>query len=181
VTPGVHVALLRGINMAGHKRLPMKDLADLFAAAGAREVRTYIQSGNVVFRAAPEAAERVAAAVERGMAERFGFTAPVVLRTAEALAAVAADNPFTTDGVDPTTLHVLFLADTPDAERVATLDPDRSPPDAFAVGAREVYLHLPNGAARSRLTPDYFDRRLGTTCTGRNWRTVLKLLEMTRA
>jgi uncharacterized protein (DUF1697 family) len=177
----VHVALLRGINMGGRKRLPMKDLAHLFADAGAREVRTYIQSGNVVFRAAPGAAGALAAAVEKGMADRFGFTAPVVLRTAEELAAVVADNPFPAAGADPKALHVLFLAHPPDPERAAGLDPDRSPPDAFALGAREVYLYLPNGVARTRLSNDWFDRRLGTRSTGRNWRTVLTLLEMTRA
>jgi len=175
-----HVALLRGVNMGGHNKLPMKDLAALFAEAGGRDVRTYIQSGNVVFRAAAKAAARVAEAAADGIAARFGFRPAITLRTAAELAAVAGGNPFLAPGGATDGLHVLFLAHAPDPERVASLDPDRSPGDSFAVRGREVYLYLPNGVARSKLTNDWFDRRLATTCTGRNWRTVLKLLEMAR-
>jgi uncharacterized protein (DUF1697 family) len=75
--------------------------------------------------------------------------------------------------------HVAFLAATPTPAMVATLDPDRSPPDESAVRGREIYLRLPNGVARSRLTNAFFDSRLGTTSTLRNWRTVLKLVELT--
>ena len=75
-------------------------------------------------------------------------------------------------------LHVLFLADHPDPARVAALDANRSVPDEFAVHGREVYLYLPHGVGRTKLTNDYFDRGLGTTCTGRNWKTVMKLVEM---
>ena len=82
-------------------------------------------------------------------------------------------------GADPAQLHVGFLAEAPTAARTAELDPDRSPSDAFELRGREVYLHFPNGTARSKLTVDYFDRVLETTITIRNWRTVGKLLEMT--
>jgi uncharacterized protein (DUF1697 family) len=177
----VHVALLRGVNMGGHKRLPMKDLAGLFEQAGAREVRTYIASGNVVFACAPKAAPKVANGVETAIRDRFGFSAPIVLRSGAEMAQLAADNPFLRAGHPEKALHVLFLAERPDPARVAALDPDRSPPDDFAVHGREVYLFLPYGAARTKLTNDYFDRGLKTTCTGRNWRTVGKLVEMAGA
>jgi uncharacterized protein (DUF1697 family) len=102
-----------------------------------------------------------------------------VTRTAAEIAQVAESNPFLPDGADPDTLHVAFLAETPSSTRVDSLDKDRSPPDKFAVSGREVYLHCPNGFARTKLTTDYLDKKLGTTSTVRNWRTVLKLLELT--
>ena len=178
--PRTYTALLRGVNVGGKNKLPMKDLVAMFAAAGCADVRSYIQSGNVVFRASAALAERVPGIITSEVADRFGFRAPVVLRSADELEAVRRGNPYLRPGVDVEALHVLFLADRPSRERVAALDPDRSPPDSFAVRGREIYLHCPNGIARTKLTNDYFDSRLATTTTGRNWKTVLALVEMTR-
>ncbi len=177
-TGETHVALLRGINVGGKNKLPMKGLADLFAAAGATDVRTYIQSGNVVYRAGARAASRLAAAVHDAIRETYGLDIPVVTRRADELSAAVRANPFVAAGADEDLLHVMFLAGAPPAERVAALEPDRSPPDRFAVRGREVYLLLPNGAARSKLTNAWFDTKLGAVSTGRNWRTVLTLLGM---
>ena len=176
---GTYVALLRGINVGGKNKLPMKDLMALFGEAGCTDVQAYIQSGNLVFRAPAVLAPRVPVLIERAIRDRFGFSVPVVTRTAEEIGQVARANPFVASGGDVEALHVAFLADHPSDARVATLDPDRSAPDQFEVRGREVYLHLPNGVARSKLTNQYFDSRLATVSTVRNWRTVLKLVEMT--
>lgn len=171
-----YVALLRGVNVGGKNVLPMKDLAALCVAEGCSDVRTFIQSGNVVFSADPTAAEslpaRLADAIERG----FGFRSPVVLRTAEDLAAVPANNPFP----DTDHVHVVFLADRPDPAAVSALDPDRSPGDQFAVVGRDVYAWLPNGVGRSKLTNTWLDKQLSTVSTIRNWRTVLSLIDLAR-
>jgi len=173
-----HVALLRGINVAGKNKVPMKELAAILAGAGCRDVRTYIQSGNVVYRAPTALARRVPAAVSAALARRLGLTVPVVTRSAAELDAVARENPFLRAGADPATLHVAFLADHPSADRVAALDPKRSPPDTFEVRGREVYLCCPKGYGTTKLTNAWFDGKLQTTSTVRNWRTVLTLLEM---
>lgn len=173
-----HIALLRAINVGGKNKLPMKDLARLVAACGGDRVRTYIQSGNVVFDASPEVASALPAALEAAVKAEFGFNVPVVLRSRDELATVAANNPYLAAGADPDTVHVMLLAEVPAPERIAKLDPQRSPPDAFTVVGRDIYLHLPKGVADSKLTNAYFDKTLGTVSTGRNWRTVLKLLEM---
>jgi uncharacterized protein (DUF1697 family) len=175
----VHVALLRGVNLAGKNRLPMKDLAAMFTEAGCTDVVTYIQSGNVVFRATEACAARIPAAIAKAVADRLGFRAPVVMRTAGELRGVVRSNPFLRAGADAESLHVLFLADRPSPARVAALDPERSPTDEFEVVGREIYLRCPNGVGRTRLTNEYFDAKLATTSTMRNWRTVLKLVEMT--
>lgn len=177
----VHVALLRGVNVGGKNKLPMKELAAMFAETGCGEVRTYIQSGNVVFRAGEALARRVPVGIAGAISERFGLQVPVVTRTVDEMRAVVRHNPFLRAGADANTLHVAFLAERPSPARVAALDPDRSPPDQFAVRGRDVYLHLPNGGARSKLTSAYFDARLATVSTVRNWRTVLALLALAEA
>jgi len=174
----VHVALLRGINVGGKHSLPMKQLAAMFAAAGCSGVRTYIQSGNVVFAASPALAARIPALVTASIKGQFGFDAPITIRSADELKAIAKGNPFLRAGADPAALHIAFLADRPGKNAIASLDPHRSPPDKFVVRGREIYLHCPNGMGRSKLTNQYFDSRLATTSTARNWRTVLTLIEL---
>ena len=173
-----YVALLRGINVGGRHKLLMRDLAAMFVEAGCEDVRTYIQSGNVVFRADPSLADGLSARITTAIAASHGYQIPVVIRTAADVARVVRGNPFLADGADPTKLYVGFLSEASDPAKVAKLDPDRSPPDAFEVRGDEVYLHFPNGVARSKLTNDYLDRTLGTVSTIRNWRTVCKLHEM---
>jgi uncharacterized protein (DUF1697 family) len=177
----VYVALLRGINVGGKNKLPMKDLLSIFVAAGCIDVQSYIQSGNVIFRATPTLAPRVPDLVANAVSERFGLRVPVLVRTADELGRVARGNPFLRAGADEVTLHVAFLADRPPAARVAALDANRSPPDEFTVRGREIYLRCPNGLARTKLTNDYFDSKLATTSTVRNWRTVLKLVDLSGA
>jgi len=172
------VALLRGINVGGKNKITMNDLADIFRAAQCRDVLTYIQSGNVIFTVDPPALDLLPSVITAHIAERFGYTIPVVLRTAQQIGDVIRQNPFLTEGIAEDTLHVMFLAAQPLAAAVDGLDPDRSPPDSFSVHGQEIYLQLPNGAARTKLTNDYFDTKLSTISTGRNWRTVTKLFEL---
>ena len=172
-----YVALLRGVNVGGRNKLPMAELRDLFASAGCAAVRTYIQSGNAVFEATHELAEAVPEIVTVAIRRRFGYESVVVLRSGEELRQVVTSNPFDTSG-DPRFLHVAFLKDTPSAEAISRLDPERSPPDEFVVRGRNVYLRYPNGVARSKLTNECFAVQLQTVSTMRNWRTVLRLLEM---
>ncbi|MDQ3035818.1 MAG: DUF1697 domain-containing protein [Myxococcota bacterium] len=176
------VALLRGINVGGRNALPMKELAAMFVAAGCADVRTYIQSGNVVFHAAPAIARRVPGVIAKAIEDAFGFRTPVITRSAAELADIVASNPFLARGADAGALHVAFLDDEPSAAQLAALDPERgAPDDLFEAGGREIYLCCPSGLARTKLTNAYFDSKLATTSTFRNWRTVLQLLEMTSA
>jgi len=179
--PAIHVALLRGINVGGKNKRPMKDLVEMFVEVGCADVRNFIQSGNVIFSAAPALSARLPSLISAQIAKRFGYKIPVVLRTSEQLGKVIRNNPFLKTGVADEELHVLFLADMPASRNVEDLDPDRSPPDSFEVRGQEVYLRLPNGAARTKLTNQYFDSKLATTSTGRNWRTVTKLFELMNA
>ena len=171
---GSHVALLRGINVGGKNKLPMKELTGMFVAAGCSDVRTYIQSGNVVFRADPTivSGDRLAGQIAAAIVEQFGLTVPVILRTAAEMRHTLEANPFVKAGVVEELLHVYFMMDSAAMAAVKALDYGRSPGDTFVVAGREIYLHLPDGVARTKLTNAYFDRQLGIVSTLRNWRTV---------
>jgi uncharacterized protein (DUF1697 family) len=171
----VHVALLRGVNVGGANKLAMKDLKAIFEAAGCADVETIIQSGNVVFKAPPKIIGALPAAIAAQIRMKFGLETPVILRSGAQLRALIEANPFVSAGVAEAELYVLCLARLPAPSDVAALDPNRSPPDEFIVGAQDIYLRLPNGVARSKLTNVYFDKALKTIGTSRNWRTLAKL------
>jgi uncharacterized protein (DUF1697 family) len=168
-------ALLRGVNVGGRGKLSMPELVEAFESLGHEDVRSYIQSGNVVFRSRISNEGRVSAALEREIADSFGLETKVILRTHSELQAIAAASPF------DEAVHVVFLDGRPDPAAVAALDPERSPGDRFEVAGREIYLSLASGAGRTKLTLDWLERRLGVTGTQRSWNTVLKLVELTAA
>jgi len=173
-----HLALLRGINVGGKNKLPMATLVRFFEELGCENVRTLIQSGNVVFDAGPRQLGGLAAKVSSRIEQDLGLSVPVQLRSAGELRKALRVHPLAGAGVDEGALHVGFLAERPSAARVRKLDPERSPGDRFRVVGREIYLLCPNGVARSKLTNAYFDALLGTVSTFRNWRTANKLLAM---
>jgi uncharacterized protein (DUF1697 family) len=173
------VALLRGINVGGKTIVSMPELKSLFSSMGFEEVSTYIQSGNVVFNSPEDEGQGLAPGIEERIADAFGVNITVLLRTPAELAEIAGSNPFLGREADLTKLHVVFLSGPPAPDAVGELDPRRSPPDEFSVRGREIYLHLPNGAGRSKLTIDYFEKRLGVRATARNWKTLTKLVELT--
>lgn len=173
-----YVALLRAVNVGGRGKVAMADLREWCDDIGFEDAVTYIQSGNVVFSSPVTDVAGLSVALADRIEAGCGVRTSVIVRPASELAEVAASNPFLVPGAEPRRLHVAFLADAPAAERVAALDPDRSPPDAFAVAGRHVYLSYPNGSGRSKLTNDYLERTLATVATARNWNTVTKLVEL---
>jgi uncharacterized protein (DUF1697 family) len=158
----------------------MRDLRTLFEGLGHENVRTYLQSGNVVFMNRASDQKKLAAEIEHAISNAFDLDVTVVIRTHRQMEHVADGNPFPTEGTKPTSLHVMFLARPASSKAVKMLDPERSPPDEFEVRGGEVYLWLPKGSARSKLTIDYFERQLGTRATARNWNTVTKVLDLMR-
>jgi uncharacterized protein (DUF1697 family) len=170
-----YVALLRGIDLGGPAKVAMDDLRQLFTDLGYADVRTYIQSGNVLFRSAVEDASKLARDIESRMATDMGMTVTVVLRSEDELANIAAANPFLRAGTDESKLHVTFLAATPDAEATARLETPAGEPDELALVGREVYLQCPNGYGRTKVNNAYIEKRLGSAATTRGWKTVTKL------
>jgi uncharacterized protein (DUF1697 family) len=171
------VALLRGINLGARNKVPMAELRSLMADVGAEDVKTYVQSGNVVFRSAV-ARDELVQRIEEEIRARFGIDVDVVLCTKAELTRVVAGNPFAADEAEPTRLHVTFLAQAPDRGRIAELKGEEFAPDRFHVTRAAVYLHTPAGYGRTKLSNAYFERKLGVRATTRNWRTVTTLAEL---
>lgn len=176
---GVHVALLRAINVGGNNKVPMKLLSELFTRAGASDVRTYIQSGNVVFRAVD--ADAVGAGVGKALARSLSIDVPIVLRTRAELHETAERSPFADRDPAGARLHVAFLAHAPTPAQLAAAAARATPPEELALRGRDLYLSFPNGVARTKLTNVWLDKTLATTSTLRNWRTVLALVALADA
>ena len=176
---GTFVAMLRSINVGGRNRVAMADLRGMASSLGFRDVATYVQSGNLVFAGSGSPAA-VAQAIEDRIAADLGLTVPVIVRSRSQLRGVLRDNPFADLDVDPKTIHVTFLADRADPQRVALLEEPTGQfgNDRLKVVGTDVYLHCPGGYGRTKLNNSYFERRLGVTATTRNWRTVTTLGEM---
>jgi uncharacterized protein (DUF1697 family) len=175
----VIVSMLRAVNLAAHNRIKMEALRALYESLGLRDVETYVQSGNIVFRTDKRDLGRLAKRIEDALERSFGFRSNVILRDASGLRDVIAKNPVAgRDGVEPGKFLVLFLAGQPSAEareKVRQMKPD---PEELWIEDREVYIHFPNGSGRSKLSWTAIEKTLKTPGTARNWNTVTKLLEM---
>jgi uncharacterized protein (DUF1697 family) len=177
-----YAALLRGINVGGHKKVPMAQLRELLTELGHGDVATYLQSGNAVFTSDSDDENAICAALERAIAKRFGFGVECLVRSGPYLRAVAEACPFPAASLEGKQLHVIYFSEQVGPERLASIDPAAYLPEEFRLGDRALYLYAPNGLGRSKLAealgkPSLFR---GTVATSRNWNTVVKLVELTR-
>lgn len=172
----VVISLLRGVNVGGHNIIRMDALRVLYESLGLRDPRTYVQSGNVVFRTGERDLAALARRIEDAIERSFHFRPDVILRTAAELRDAIARNPFAERrGIDPAKLLVTFLAGTPRPEAVL---PVMTGPEEVRLNGREIYIYFPNGMGKSKLSWIALVKALKTTGTGRNWTTVTKLLKM---
>ena len=175
-----YVALLRGINVSGQKKIRMSELREILTASGLKDVTTYIQSGNVLFAQngmnPNEAAQRLQSIIEK----HYGYHVDVLVILPEELAALPSANPFLNGrSEDISRLYVTFLFASPDPDRLAKLDPNAYPPEEFAVEGAVLYFYSPNGYGKAKMNNNFFERKLKTLATTRNWKTVLRLIELT--
>ncbi|MFI1884636.1 DUF1697 domain-containing protein [Streptomyces jumonjinensis] len=177
-----YAALLRGINVGGHRKVPMARLREVLTGLGHTEVATYLQRGNAVFSCERADERELAAALEAAIEESFGFGVDCLVRDAGYLSAVATDCPFPAAELTARQLHVTYFSERMAPERFAGIDADAFAPETFRLGDRALYLFAPDGLGRSRLGPALARPSLlkGITATTRNWNTVLKLVELTR-
>lgn len=169
-----YVALLRGINVGRAKRVAMADLRALVEGLGGSDVRTLLNSGNVVFTAAPQSVEELAAGIEAALEGRVGFSARTTVLSAAELARIVEENPLVEIATDPSRLQVAVLRDPADVDKLEPLLDQDWHPGALALGARAAYLWCPDGLLRSPL-PEAVGRLLGDGVTVRNQRTISKL------
>jgi uncharacterized protein (DUF1697 family) len=172
-----YVLLLRAVNVSGKNRLTMPVLRASLEGLDCTDVVTYIQSGNAVFDSTDKPAV-LAKRIEEALEVELGSSVDVVLRSARELDKAIAANPYVGRGADRTKLHVLFLDRKPDLARLRTIDLAKFAPEQFEAGEREIYLHLPNGVGRSKLSLALGPKLTPAVATMRNWNTVTKLAEL---
>lgn len=174
----IMIALLRGINLAGHHKVKMEDLRKLCESLKLRDAQTYVQSGNVVFRTDEKDTVRLAKRMEDAIERKFGFRAGVVLRTTAELRDLIARSPFgKRKGLEPSKLTVTFLACDLAKDTCDQILQIKAEVEEIKLGRRELYIYFPDGMGRSKLTA-VLDRTLKKAGTVRNWNTVTKLLEI---
>jgi uncharacterized protein (DUF1697 family) len=177
-TPGTFVALLRGVNVGGNKRVPMRELCALAGELGFDCVRSYVQSGNLVFRTAL-AAGQLEARLEAGIERHFGFAVGVIVRTAAEWAEYSKKNPFRDAETErPHLLHLALSKHEPKAGAVKALAAYAKAGERVELARGGLWIDFASGVARSKLTPAVLDRLVGSTVTARNFRTVQKLAEL---
>ena len=176
------ISMLRAVNVGPHNRIKMEDVRAVYESLGLQNPRTYVQSGNVIFKTTERNLARLASRIEKAIESKFQFQSDVILRTAAEMKDVIARNPFATrDGIEPGKLLVTFLAADPAAEGreyISTLKPD---PEEIHLSGRELYIYFPNGSGRTKLPLAAIARKLKTPGTARNWNSVAKMLEMAEA
>jgi uncharacterized protein (DUF1697 family) len=175
------VAMLRGINVSGHNIIRMERLRAVFEDLGFAQVRTYVQSGNVIFET-DDPPTGLAAKIERKILDEFGFEVPVLTKSAKELKDIIKRNPFVKEPeIDQSKLHVTLLSDDPPRNALGALEPLASGAEQVRIAGRAVYLYCPNGYGKTKLTNTAIEKKLSCRATTRNWATTNKLLEMAGA
>lgn len=172
----IHIALLRGINVAGHNRVAMSDLRDLLADLGFADAKSVLQSGNLIFDGDRRSGATLEGLLEKETAKRLGVSADYIVRSASEWKKVVARNPFPKEAkADPGHLVVMFLKSAPSANHPKALEAANKGPETFRLEGKQLYIVYPNGIGRSKLTGTLIERSLECRGTARNWNTVLKL------
>lgn len=174
------ISILRGINVSGQKKILMADLKILFESLHFKKIATYIQSGNVVFKSDLKSSDiQLAEKIEKAICAKYNFEVPVIIRTKEELEKIISQNPFIKEkNIDLKKLHVTFLSEAPDKEKIDQIKQADFLPDRFVVKGKEIYLHIPGSYGETKLSNKFFENKLKVSATTRNWNTVNKLFEM---
>jgi uncharacterized protein (DUF1697 family) len=175
------IALLRSVNVLGKNMIKMPELGRAFEKAGFKKVRTYIQSGNVIFETEEESCDVLSEKIRDLITRQFGLTIQVIVITPQVLADIVAQNPFVKKpGIDLSKQHVTFLDREANSEKAEKLLSYNYPPDEIIIGSRVVYVHCPDGYGRTKYHNNFIEKKLSANATSRNWNTCQTLLEMCR-
>jgi uncharacterized protein (DUF1697 family) len=171
-----YISILRGINVGGRKKIKMADLKELYESLNLEDVKTYIQSGNVVFQHIELSPLELANQIEKRIKEVYDFEVAVIIRTKEELLKIIENNPFKNEDINK--LYVTFLSESPIKKPIKEIDKIKEESEMFSICDKEIYLFIPNGYGRTKLSNDFFEKKLNLSATTRNWKTVNKLFEI---
>lgn len=173
------IAILRGINVGGKRKILMADLKALFEKLGLESVKTYIQSGNLIFTS-DQINSELESILEKAITNKFGFDVPVIVRSSNELQTSIDKNPFFDGDADIDRLHLTFLKEQPTKENKEKTQTYDYEPDKFKIDGRDVFIFCKGKYHQSKLTNDFFEKKLNIGATTRNWKTVLKLFELSK-
>ena len=177
----LYISILRGINVGGHKKIKMADLKALYLELGFNDVTTYIQSGNVVFKSADTDIAYLIQTIENSILKQYGFEVPVIIRTADAWKNIVQNYPFDVNVLDNlTTVLVTLLSTKPTEDSVQILMAYVNNPDHLIIQDKNIYLYTPNGYGKTKLSNNFIEKKLGVKATTRNWKSMLKLYELSK-
>jgi len=175
----IYISMIRGINVSGQKKIKMNELKLLYESLNYKNVVTYIQSGNVIFKHTDSDYSVLSKSIEDKILEAFGFHVIVFIRTVNDLKNIVKNNPFLKRREeDINKLHVTFLSHKPSQSLTDEIDILKYKPDEFYLNENEIYLFCPNGYGRTKLSNNFFERKLKVSATTRNWKTLNKLIEI---
>jgi len=175
------IAILRGINVGGKRKILMTDLKDLIGTLGYLNIQTYIQSGNLIFDTDDKLQNMgIEQELENAILKKFDFEVPVIVLSAEEIENAVANNPFYKADADINKLHLTFLNEVPDKEKQELVESFDYAPDSFKIIGRNAFIYCEDSYHKSKLTNDFFEKKLKVKATTRNWKTVLKLWELSK-
>jgi len=176
-----YICLLRGINVSGHKIIKMVNLKASFEKLGFEDVITYIQSGNIVFKSGKKSIKTLEKMIHQMLLDEYGFDVTVIVLTPTELNYAANNNPFEKDdSKDPKKFSVVFLQDEPQQENIDKLATYDYSPEEYVLDDKIIYFYAANGAANAKMTNNFFEKKLKVRASSRNWRTVNKLVELSK-
>jgi len=175
---GVYISILRGINVSGQKLIKMVDLVKHFESLGMKQVRTYIQSGNIIFQSSDSAPGKIALKIEKKIKKEYGFDVPVIVKSAKDIEKTLNNNPFLKRGESSNQLYVTFLSDVPKRELVNSINAKQYLPEEFTWNKDRIYFFSPHGYGNAKMNNNFFENKLKLKATTRNWKTVIKLFEL---
>ncbi|HXR84859.1 MAG TPA: DUF1697 domain-containing protein [Hanamia sp.] len=177
------ISILRGINVSGQKKILMADLKALYESLRFKDIATYIQSGNVVFKSNEKITDlHIAKKIEEAIFKNYNFQVPVIVRSSDEMKKIVSSNPFLKQkNIDVKKLHVTFLSEIPAKTAVETIENIDFSPDQFVISGKEIYLRIPESYGETKLSNQFFEKKLKVSATTRNWNTVMELMEMSSA
>jgi len=175
------VAILRGINVGGKRKILMKDLTDVFIQIGFKDVKSYIQSGNIIFSCTKNYShEQLSLLLEQKILNKFGFDVPVIIRDKDELYGLIKNNPYYNTKADLDKLYVTLLQELPNHESLKVIETINHSPDLFSINDTNIYICCNGKYHQSKLSNTFFEKKLCVKATTRNWKTLMKLYEMIR-
>jgi uncharacterized protein (DUF1697 family) len=171
-----YLSILRGINVGGRKKIKMTDLKELYQSLDLKNVKTYIQSGNVVFKHIETSPLELADQIEKKIKEVYDFDVAVFVMTKDELKKIIEKNPYKNEDINK--LYVTVLSEIPPENPIEKIDKAKDESEKFSISGKEIYLLIPGGYGRTKLSNDFFEKKFNMSATTRNWKTINKLLEI---